>query len=815
MADPISVISLVEGSIGLVLQCGSVAKLLSDMMTKFKHAEVAITSMIQEIETIQFAWNRIKEWSEEHAEAATDSSFVQRLEKSLQCGTLVLSALEQDLANYKHTADNASFMMRSRMAWNERAFLDHQHRVRGQVHAMTLMLQVSQLPTPKARTKLLNEEEKALSASDESAYSIVPSRMSSRMSVSTRSRDSISSIESKELVYYPLSFEDELFTARVYKRNYRSPWVNNLSKLHQGKMTEQRRVPGAELKIPEKGPLRPSSSTGIIKTTISAQFSQPLPLIQEVSLRDLRPVPPGPALATESDPIDRSVTILDSIPPTSGGSLSIGSGLQYWATDPSINKLYPAGHADVLGAIDPASRHITQIDKSKVAVARPPPASEAQNKLNSSLLLAVEKGNLDDVKTLIHRGAQVNPQHLGVVRELPLHIAIRSGDFSMTELLLQQGANCTQAWLGTPPIHIACKFGGFKIMKLLLDAGASASSLDALQAQPLHRLLSGQYRTLDTFDLIELLISRGADVNARTGSNETPLHLSCKDPNVDNVRSLLVHGADPDSICGGGRTAMHVLTAFPSHIINVTFLAIFRLLHDYGADVNAKDEFGDTTLHLLAKRSVVSPFALGYANVHFFELLMIHGANMNAQNNVGKTPLHVLATVWTELAFFKAILQLSLQHGVNVDAQNEDGDTPLHTLIKQAVHIRVSGTACEAIIQLLLQHGANVNTRNSTGDTPLHTLVTEIHDGCQTIVQLLIEHGVNVDAQNCTGDTPLHVVGKVGLKHWPLWTVPILQSLIDNGAELGIQNIAGDTPLVILARHGHSVENNAVVEKIN
>ena len=155
MVDPISVISLVEGSIGLVLQCGSVAKTLSDIIAKFKTAEVAITSLIQEVETIQFAWSRVKEWSEDHAEAATDSQFVQRLEKSLECGTLILSALEQDLADYKDRADNASFVRRSKMAWNERAFLDHQHRVRGQVQAMTLLLQVSQLPTSKAQTKLL------------------------------------------------------------------------------------------------------------------------------------------------------------------------------------------------------------------------------------------------------------------------------------------------------------------------------------------------------------------------------------------------------------------------------------------------------------------------------------------------------------------------------------------------------------------------------------------------------------------------------------------------------------------------------------
>ena len=857
MADPISVISLVEGSIGLVLQCGTVAKTLSDMIAKFKHAEVAITSMIQEVETIQFAWNRIKEWSEEHAEAATDSSFVQRLEKSLRCGALVLSALEQDLADYKHTADNASFVLRSKMAWNERAFLDHQHRVRGQVQAMTLMLQVSQLSTSKAQTKLLDKKEKVLRASDESAYSIVPSRMSSHMSVSIRSRDSVSSIESKELVYYPLSFEDDLFTARVYKRNYRSPWVNTLSKLYWGKGTEERRVLGVKLKASEKGPLLPSSSTGTTKTrTTSVDFSQPLRSNQEVSLRDPRPVPTSPAAATESDPTDRSVTTLDSIPPTSEEALSIGLGLQNGATN--LNKLYPAeGQPNVLGAIDPASGHFPQIDnESNVAVTRPSLTPEAQYEIDLSLLRAVNKGNLDKVKTLIDQGADVNAQD--VYSRTPLDLAIFKHNVSMTATLLQKGANCAQKSLGTPPIHQACIQGDIQIARLLLDAGASASSLNAQNEQPLHVVQSSR---LNASDLIDLLINRGADVNARTRTNETPLHLSCKDPIFDNVRALLIHGANPNSICEGGKVAMHILakTVVRSTHIYKDIPGIFRLLHNHGADVSAEDKLGDTPLHLLAERGYRCSAKHWDERVAIFRFLLRHGTNMTARNGVGNTPLHLVVTEWNDTSrstILKGILQLSfrygvnlnaqdktgdtplhilvtclqkseafiqllLQHGVNVNVQNKVGDTPLHILVGQPLYRRHDWREIKAISQLLLQHGADVNIRNKAGETPLHTLVAayskEFSDGigCQAAVQLLLKHRVNVDAQNLAGDTPLHIMFKQGLKQGHRWSEHIFQSLIDHGAQVGIQNIAGDTPLDIIVRGGYSLRRNAVVEKIN
>ena len=792
MADPISVISLVEGSIGLALQCGSLVKTLSDMIGKFKHAEVAITSMIQEVETIQFAWNRIKAWSEEHAEAATDSSFVQRLEKSLRCGALVLSALEQDLADYKHTADNASFILRSKMAWNERAFLDHQHRVRGQVQAMTLMLQVSQLSTSEAQTKLLVKKEKALRASDESAYSIVPSTMSSHMSVSVRSRDSVSSIESKELVYYPLSFEDDLFTARVYKRNYRSPWVNTLSKLHRAKNTEERRV-----LVVDNEPLCSSSS--------SSSSSSMECLAPQITLPDFGPILPGPAFTTEInvDPTDRPVSIFSSISPTSGKGLSIDSGLQDVATDPSINRLFPAqGQPDILGAIVPASRYIPQIDKSKVAVARPSPAPKAQNNMTSSLLLAVENGNLDDVKTLIHRGAQVNPHN--VRDEPPLHLAVRRGHVSMTELLLQEGANCAQEWHGMPPIHIACKDGNFKIMKLLLDAGASTDSLDDRQEQPLHTVVSVDSSRFGGSDPIGLLVSRGADINARTSADKTPLHLSCERTDADHVRSLLVHGANPNSICEGGSTALHVLaeTVVPPGYIYDAFPAIVQLLHDHDADFNAKDKLGDTPLHVFAKRSFSGTFFQGAAHVTFFKLLIFYGANMNAQDSVGSTPFHLLATGWAQSSNwegFEAILLHSIQHGVNLDAQNRAGNTLLHILV-------TVDPKCEAIIQHLLQYEVNVNVQNEAGDTPLHTLIDQaLHRGSgltesEPIVQLLLLHGANVNTQNTTGDTPLHNLVAKTLYGQPNWTAckAIIQLLLDYKASVDIQDGVGNTPFHIL-----------------
>ena len=72
--------------------------------------------------------------------------------------------------------------------------------------------------TSSARSDILSLAKPIFRRSDESAYTIIQSHISTTVSC----QDSRISIESSEIIYRPLDFENELFTARVYKRNYRN-----------------------------------------------------------------------------------------------------------------------------------------------------------------------------------------------------------------------------------------------------------------------------------------------------------------------------------------------------------------------------------------------------------------------------------------------------------------------------------------------------------------------------------------------------------------------------------------------------------------
>lgn len=112
--------------------------------------------MSTSFDSVQCAWRRIRHILEDWARSDmndnaldADQELLAQLHRSLEGGSLVISALNNDLQPYlsqppfQHV--NLGFKRRTRFVWNENAFRDHQDRIRDQVNSMTLLLSVLQL----------------------------------------------------------------------------------------------------------------------------------------------------------------------------------------------------------------------------------------------------------------------------------------------------------------------------------------------------------------------------------------------------------------------------------------------------------------------------------------------------------------------------------------------------------------------------------------------------------------------------------------------------------------------------------------------
>ncbi|NBX03920.1 MAG: hypothetical protein EBR02_07690 [Alphaproteobacteria bacterium] len=142
-----------------------------------------------------------------------------------------------------------------------------------------------------------------------------------------------------------------------------------------------------------------------------------------------------------------------------------------------------------------------------------------------------------------------------------------------------------------------------------------------------------------------------------------------------------------------------------------------------GADVNARNEHGDTPL--------------GAAFYHppspeISTLLIEAGADVNAQLGHDYIALHHAVLIG-----HVALVNLLLKKGDAVNAVGRWGCTPLHFAVHDA-------EANIEIVRALLSCGADVNARAGWGHTPLHYAVADNQDD---IAELLIKHGADTSAK--------------------------------------------------------------------
>ena len=161
------------------------------------------------------------------------------------------------------------------------------------------------------------------------------------------------------------------------------------------------------------------------------------------------------------------------------------------------------------------------------------------------------------------------------------------------------------------------------------------------------------------------------------------------------------------------------------------------LLSD-GADVNAKDDKGNTPLHLLAR--------YGYKKQDIAELLIAKGADVNARNKDGWTPLHF--TAWRSYTGHLNIAKLLIDKSADIHARAKDGRIPLHY---------AAGSRSLGMVELLLAKGTDVNARDWQDWTALHSAAGRT---AKSVVELLLAEGADPNARNSTGGTPLHAVAK-------------------------------------------------------
>lgn len=269
-------------------------------------------------------------------------------------------------------------------------------------------------------------------------------------------------------------------------------------------------------------------------------------------------------------------------------------------------------------------------------------------------------------------------------------------------------------------------------------------------------------------ELVELLLSRNANIEHRDKKGFTPLILAATAGHDKVVEVLLNHGANIEAqsertkdtalslACSGGR------------------YEVVELLLNRNANKEHRNVSDYTPLSLAASG--------GYVNI--IRLLLAHAAEINSRtgSKLGISPL-MLAAMNGHVAAVKTLLEM----GSDINAQIETNrNTALTLACFQGRH---------EVVQLLLEKKANVEHRAKTGLTPLMEAAS---GGYVEVGRVLLDYGADVNAPPVPSsrDTALTIASDKG-------HVDFVELLLQRGAQADVKNKKGNSPLWLAANGGH------------
>ena len=294
------------------------------------------------------------------------------------------------------------------------------------------------------------------------------------------------------------------------------------------------------------------------------------------------------------------------------------------------------------------------------------------------LISAITTGDVELVRLMLQRGANVEARCVDHIA--PLMQAVMRGHLSILDLLLSKGALVDATTAGWTALHRATDLVNVPMSTLLLAKGAnieSRSPKDFLPKKHSQAHLGSDLDDYDEVDASDADIGWTALLRAATNGQETM------------VRFLIEKGADIEARSPNNGTPLTCAT-------ERKFEAIVEVLLKSGADVDAGDDFGWKPLHWVTMNRGGEGVA---------QMLLTHGADVNARCLYRKSPIHHAIEKGND-----SMVSFLLAAGADFEARDVAERTPLHTAIESRL---------ENMVHILLEAGADADAKDKGGHDAL------------------------------------------------------------------------------------------------
>ncbi len=263
------------------------------------------------------------------------------------------------------------------------------------------------------------------------------------------------------------------------------------------------------------------------------------------------------------------------------------------------------------------------------------------------LTTAIRDGDLRQVKSLLAKDANINATDANGATPL-MHAVVNAGA-DCVKLLLAKGADPN---LSNKAGATALMWGvsDLKKVQLLLDKGAHVNAVSKDEKSPLQLALN----LPNSIAVVNVLLAKGAEVNQADKNGITPLMIAGFTGNLELIQLLLAKGADSKAKTKQGFTYLVAIT-------NSTNLAAVKWALEQGLEVK------DPKQDFLTGAAMSGDLAVA-------RLLLEKGATPNPPDDLGYSPL--MHAVLTEASSLE-LVKLLLEHGADAKVKAKDGLTAL------------------------------------------------------------------------------------------------------------------------------------------
>lgn len=353
---------------------------------------------------------------------------------------------------------------------------------------------------------------------------------------------------------------------------------------------------------------------------------------------------------------------------------------------------------------------------------------------------------------------------------------------------------------GQTSLHQAARAGSVELASLLVSRGANVNARAYGDYTPLHVAAGLGQRAV-----AEYLIGKGADINALAPYQGAPLHAATLQGQARMVELLLDKGADPNiQRPRDAATPLHMFSDIGRYM-EPGHTQIIDTLTRRGADINATKKNGSTPLDR-AHRDAISALILHGALLSRRDdsygllrraaesgrseplaFLEQRGLSLRTKGPKGETLLHVAAGEYETQA-----LRYLISKGLDLNAADDTGRTALYFAV---------GACRKPNVELLLEKGARAGAAPAGTVTALHAILGEgfafYRDACEEAVLALLAADPDARIRGKDGTAPLHVAADQ--EH-------LLKKLLELGADAQARDDKGQTPLHRFIAYGKRPE---------